>query len=226
MSAPTGAAPPEPLPVTEIYDREYFQTIPGEHQTRFDRARDERVVRLVERHGPPAGGRSWLLDIGCGYGHLLAAFRGRYRLAGIDLSDHASSEARRRLPGVNVLRADVQRGLPFGHRFGVVLAINVVEHLPDPAAAVRTVRESLEPGGLCVVHLPTVNGPVSRLIYRFAYAGDPTHVYRPSGLEVRRLFEAAGFETVEESYAPHTALLLSGLGWHPAYLAAFRKRNE
>jgi hypothetical protein len=77
-----------------------------------------------------------------------------------------------------------------------------------------------------VIHLPTVNGALSRLIYRFAYAGDPTHVYRPSGREVRRMFESVGFDTVHESYAPHTPWLLSGLAWHPAYLAAFRKRAE
>ncbi|HEV3474239.1 MAG TPA: class I SAM-dependent methyltransferase [Actinomycetota bacterium] len=216
---------PKPGVTAESYDREYFRTIPGERQTRFDRARDDRVVALVSRHGPPANGDTWLLDIGCGYGHLLARFRDRYRIAGIDLSDHASGVAREALPGTHVIQADIQRELPFGHRFGVVLAINVIEHLPDPRAAVRRITEALDPGGLCVIHLPTVNGPVSRLIYRFAYAGDPTHVYRPSGREVRRLFEAEGFEMVEGSFAPHTPWLLSGLGWHPAYLAAFRKRQ-
>ena len=218
--------PAEPAAPDHPYDRDYYRTIPGEHQTRFDRARDDRVVRLVLRYGPPADGLTWLLDIGCGYGHLLARFRDRYRLAGIDLSEHAIGQARDRLPGIPVLRADVQHGLPFEHRFGVVLAINVIEHLADPAAAVEQIEEAVEPGGLCVVHLPTVNGPVSRCIYRFAYAGDPTHVYRPSGRDVRRLFREAGFELVEESFAPHTPWLLSELGWHPAYLAAFQKRDE
>lgn len=226
MTKATESAPSRPGASADPYNQEYYRTIPGEQQTRFDRARDDRVVRLVERHGPRADGGTWLLDIGCGYGHLLARFRGRYRLAGIDVSDHASAEAGRRLTGTPVVQADIQRGLPFGHRFGVVLAINVIEHLEDPPAAVRRILEALEPGGLCVIHLPTVNGPVSRLIYRFAYAGDPTHMYRPSGRQVRRLFESVGFEALEESYAPHTPWLLSGVGWHPAYLAAFRNRAE
>lgn len=226
MTKATESAPSRPSAAADPYNQEYYRTIPGEHQTLFDRARDERVVRLVERQGPPGDASAWLLDIGCGYGHLLARFRERYRLAGIDLSDHASAVAGRRLAGTPVVQADIQRGLPFGHRFGVVLAINVIEHLEDPAAAVRQIHEALEPGGLCVIHLPTVNGAISRLIYRYAYAGDPTHLYRPSGREVRRLFESEGFETVEESYAPHTPWLLSGVGWHPAYLVAFRKRAE
>jgi SAM-dependent methyltransferase len=127
------------------------------------------------------------------------------------------------IPGASVVTADVQRPLPFTHAFDVVLAINVVEHLQDPAAGVGAISEALVPGGLCVVHLPTVNGLVSRAIYRFAYSKDPTHIYRPSGNEVRRLFESLGLAEVEGSFAPHRRWLGSGRGWHPAYLAAFRR---
>jgi SAM-dependent methyltransferase len=207
------------------YDEDYFRVLYGDvpGQTRFDRARDDRVVRLVRRHAPPWSEGAALLDIGCGYGYLLRRFLERYRLVGIDLSAHAAARTTTRIPGALVLAADVQRTLPLDHRFDVVLAVNVVEHLPDPAVAVESIREVLLPGGLCVIHLPTINGPVSRLIYRFAYARDPTHVYRPSGPHVRMLFEGSGFRTLEASYAPHARWLGSGLGWHPAYLAAFRR---
>ena len=208
------------------YDEEYFRTLYGDvpAQTRFDRARDDRVERLVRRHAPPRTATSLLLDIGCGYGYLLRRFRGAYRLAGIDVSHHAAGVARVAIPGALVVTADVQRPLPFRTRFDVVLAINVVEHLPDPETGVSSIHEALVPGGLCVVHLPTINGLVSRAIYRFAYAKDPTHVYRPSGNNLVRLFEAGGFDVLEGSYAPHVPWLGSRLGWHPAYLAAFRRR--
>jgi SAM-dependent methyltransferase len=207
------------------YDQEYFRTLYGRvpRQTRFDRARDDRVVRLVRRHAPPRGEGSALLDIGCGFGYLLRRFAGRYRLVGIDVSAHAAGVARMSHPGVTVVTADVQRPLPFRHPFDVILAVNVVEHLDDPAAGARSIHRALVPGGLCVVHLPTINGLVSRAIYRFAYARDPTHVYRPSGDEVRGLFEDVAFRTLEDSYAPHVRWLGADLGWHPAYLAAFRR---
>lgn len=131
--------------------------------------------------------------------------------------------ARKAVPGASVVTADIEKPLPFGDEFDVVLAINVIEHLRDPAAGVRTIRDALVPGGLLVAHLPTINGPVSRLIYRFAYAKDPTHIYRPSGEEVRRLLESNGFETVEWSFAPHRPWLGAYVGWHPAFLAAFRR---
>lgn len=207
------------------YDESYYRTLYGDvpRQTRFDRARDDRVAGLVRRHAPRRRRDSALLDIGCGYGYLLRRFRGRFRLVGIDVSAHAAHQATVRIPGALVLTADVQHALPFDHLFDVVLAVNVIEHLPDPAAGIESIRDALVPGGLCVIHLPTINGPVSRLIYRFAYAGDPTHVYRPSGRDVRRLFDEQGFRMLQASYAPHVWWLGSGLGWHPAYLAAFRR---
>jgi SAM-dependent methyltransferase len=216
-----------PEPVVE-YDQEYFSTLYGRvpRQSRFDRARDDRVVRLVERFAPPPREGSALLDIGCGYGYLLARFRDHYRLVGVDLSPHAALRATVGVPEAVILAADVQRPLPFDRPFDVILAVNVIEHLPDPGRAVEHLWEGLVPGGVCVIHLPTINGSMSRLIYRFAYAKDPTHVYRPSGRQVRAVFEECGFVTLEESYAPHTPLLGSRLGWHPAYLAAFRKRGD
>jgi SAM-dependent methyltransferase len=181
------------------------------------------VVSLVDRWAPERRSDAALLDVGCGYGHLLARFQDRYELYGVELSEHAAAEARSRLPRAHVLRADLQRGLPFRERFDVVLAINVIEHLPDPRAGVRALREALVPGGIAVIHLPTINGAASRAIYRLAYAGDPTHVYRPSSREVRGLFGAEGFTLLEGSHAPHSRWMLSGLRWHPAYLAAFRR---
>jgi SAM-dependent methyltransferase len=205
------------------YDETYYRELCGQKQTRFDRARDDRVVELVGRHAPPLRPGSALLDIGCGYGHLLKRFASRYRLAGIDVSEHAAGVAGERVPGAVIVVGDLQRPFPFSQRFDVVLAINVLEHLPDPVAGVGAIHTALADGGLCVVHLPTINGPVSRLIYRMAYSKDPTHIYRPSGKEVRRLFESQGLVEVESSYAPHRRWLGSGLGWHPAYLGAFRR---
>ena len=180
------------------------------------------MARLVDRWAPERRSDAALLDVGCGYGHLLARFRDHYELYGVELSDHAAAMARDRLPRAHVLRADLQRGLPFRGRFDVVLAINVVEHLADPRAGVAALAGTLRDRGVAVIHLPTINGPVSRGIYRFAYAGDPTHIYRPSSREVVRLFESEGFTLLEGSHAPHSRWMLSGVRWHPAYLAALR----
>lgn len=210
-------------PGAASYDQDYFRRLYGEvpDQSRWDRGRDARIEKLVMEHADPGGGS--LLDVGCGFGYLLARFRDRYRTFGIEVSSHAGPLARAHA-GARIAVADLQGGLPFREdAFDVVVAINVVEHLPDPEAGVRAIRDVLRPGGLCVIHLPTIGGPVSRLLYRAFYAADPTHVYRPSSREIRRLFEAHGFRTLRHSHAPHVpGWLWRRVTWNPAYLAVFR----
>ncbi|MGH2659777.1 MAG: class I SAM-dependent methyltransferase [Actinomycetota bacterium] len=210
----------------DAYDAEYFTTLYGAspRQTWADRKRDARVVDLVRRYAPPPSGDDALLDVGCGFGYLLERFHGRFALYGIDLSAHAVRETRTRLDGATVVEANVEGGIPFRRSFRVILAVNVIEHLHDPGAGVANIGRALAPGGLCVVHLPTVNNLLNRAIYRFTYAKDPTHVFRPSGDEVVGLFRSEGFRLIEQSYAPHVPRALwNTVRVHPAYLAAFRR---
>ena len=210
----------------DAYDAEYFTTLYGAspRQTWADRKRDARVVDLVRRYAPPSGNGDAILDVGCGFGYLLERFAGRFSLYGVDLSPVAVRASGLRLDGAVLAQANVEQGIPFRRLFQVVLAVNVIEHLPDPRAGVANIARALTPGGLCVVHLPTVNNLLNRAIYRLTYAKDPTHVFRPSGDEVVSLFRSAGLALVEQSYAPHVPRgLWNLLRAHPAYLAAFRR---
>lgn len=164
--------------------------------------------------------------MGCGFGYLLDRFRGRFQLYGLDISSVAVRASGLRLDGAALAQANVEQGIPFRRSFQVALAVNVIEHLPDPRAGVANLARALVPGGLCVVHLPTVNNLLNQAIYRFTYAKDPTHVFRPSGDDVVALFGASGLRLVEQSYAPHVPRAVWNLlRAHPAYLAAFRRDN-
>lgn len=117
-----------------------------------------------------------------------------------------------------------EKGVPFSRRFDAVLAVNVLEHLRNPAAAATVIHDALVPGGVAVVHLPTIDNPASRIIYKLTYARDHTHVYRPSAREVRALFASVGLTLVDDSHCPHVPRSMWNLvPWHPAYLAVFRR---
>lgn len=208
------------------YDETYFSTLYGDtpRQSWADRSRDRGIELLIDAWAKPDTPDDALLDVGCGYGYLLERFRGRYSLYGTDISQHAVNVAVARLPEGTFGTADVQQGLPFDRLFQAILLVNVLEHLPRPAEAVVALRESLAPGGVCVVHLPTINNLVNRLYYRFSYAQDATHVYRPSGDDTTRLFAEHGFELCTASYAPHRpAWLWRSLKPFPPFLAAYRR---
>lgn len=62
------------------------------------------------------------------------------QLQGLELDAGALSRAQGRCPGVPLVRADVY-ALPFdSEAFDLVLCLEVLEHLPEPAQALREIR--------------------------------------------------------------------------------------
>jgi SAM-dependent methyltransferase len=97
-----------------------------------------------------------VLEVGCGVGSQtvhLARSSPAARFVSVDLSAGSLALARRRVeaavPGARVrwCRADLRRP-PFGDAsFDEVFVCFVLEHLPDPAAALAGLRRVLRPGG-------------------------------------------------------------------------------
>ncbi|PPK95913.1 methyltransferase family protein [Kineococcus xinjiangensis] len=96
-----------------------------------------------------------LLDVGCGAGSItadLAALVAPGAVVGVDTSAEALDAARahcarRGVEGVTFTAADAT-ALPFpDDSFDVVHAHQVLQHLPDPVAALREMRRVCRPGG-------------------------------------------------------------------------------
>ena len=84
-----------------------------------------------------------LLDVGCAAGGFLAEMWGRCtRCVGVDVSEYALGEARKIIPsGVELLMADVEKGLPFRDgEFDVVVCGFCFEHFRGPEAAAAEIR--------------------------------------------------------------------------------------
>jgi SAM-dependent methyltransferase len=108
--------------------------------------------------GRPLSGR--VLEVGCGVGaqtvHLLEASPG-IELTAVDVSAASLNTARERVtarfPGARVrwLRADLH-DLPFPDAaFDHLFVCFVLEHVPDPGAALTALRRVLRPGGTLTV---------------------------------------------------------------------------
>ena len=95
-----------------------------------------------------------VVDVGCGTGIVLREFPWRPRiLCGCDASPTALEFTRRR--GIrDLVRGDVT-ALPFAdNSIDLLLALDVIEHLDDDAAALRELTRVLRPGGHLLLHVP------------------------------------------------------------------------
>jgi 2-polyprenyl-3-methyl-5-hydroxy-6-metoxy-1,4-benzoquinol methylase len=148
--------------------------------------------RIVATVTPLAA--SSLLDAGCGEGETLARLNGVLpaRTAAVDISEAAVRFTARRLPSVDVTRHSVD-DLPFVDRdFELVLCLEVLEHLPDPEAALTELaRVSRGHIVISVPHEPWFQiGSLLRGKYLNGFGNHAEHVNRWSRRGLRALLES------------------------------------
>ncbi len=101
-----------------------------------------------------------ILDIGCGGGLLCEPLaRLGAKITGIDAGAEASAVAQRHAEesglSIDYRHASAEEMAATGERFDVVLAMELVEHVADPAAFIATAASLLNDGGVMI--LATLN---------------------------------------------------------------------
>ncbi len=130
------------------------------------RAAAERLARIA-----PLGRRGiWrrrtrVLDVGCAYGGFLVAFAERgARVAGLEIDERyvrlAALNLRERGLEGELVHGDAAAQYPaFRERFDLVIANDILEHVPDPGAFLGRVREWLAPAGTAYLEIPNGSWP-------------------------------------------------------------------
>lgn len=120
----------------------------------------ERILDRIDSMTAPD--RRSLLEVGCAHGWFLdaAAQRG-YHVHGIEPDAPIGALALRK--GHEVTTGFFPDALPLRSRFDIIVFNDVLEHLPNPRAALAACLGRLHPGGLLVLNLPSSRGAFFRL---------------------------------------------------------------
>jgi 2-polyprenyl-3-methyl-5-hydroxy-6-metoxy-1,4-benzoquinol methylase len=153
------------------------------------------VKRLAQPVGDKAGRRAKLLDVGAGFGHFLSLAMRDYDATGLEVSTTAVAWGRERLQ-VNNHAASIY-DLPSELRgpYDVVTSWDVIEHVPDPLAALRAMRAVMRPGGILFLSTPDAGSAVARAMGpRWHYLDPVQHIVLFGRQNLSRLLEQAGFK--------------------------------
>ena len=102
-----------------------------------------------------------VLDIGCGSGENTKILKNINQYYGIDISKNSINDAYTNK--VTNLCLGTANALPFkSNSFGLVLFLDVLEHLDDEETAIQEVHRILTKDGMCIVSVPA---------FRFLWSG-------------------------------------------------------
>ncbi|HVI95750.1 MAG TPA: class I SAM-dependent methyltransferase [Anaeromyxobacter sp.] len=156
-------------------------------------------ARAVERL---AGRPGVVLDIGCGRGHLLAAFRRRgWEVQGTELDDRSAAHARE-VVGVPV-HVGAWEGWPWADaHFDAVTVWHVLEHLAEPEEALARIARLVRPGGVVMVGVPNFASPEARATKAGWFHLDvPRHACHLTPEWLSSAFARQGLEVRRRSFA-------------------------
>jgi SAM-dependent methyltransferase len=168
----------DPVPtddaLTALYnsDAEQFHWVgAGNDELVIEHAEDfDALVRFLGPATPPDR-RLRLLEVGCATGGFLRGAASRFEVEGVELNEE--SAARARASGLNVRTGRIE-DVPSASGddgFDVVVAIQLVEHLPEPGTLLAQAHRVLRPGGALYLATPAIDSA------SFAALGpDHTHV--------------------------------------------------
>ncbi len=102
-----------------------------------------------------------LLDIGTGLGTMIeVAEKLGFESEGIEFCKGLAKKARER--GFKVHSGKTEE-LHFDKKFEVITMMDVIEHLPNPLATLKSLKRFLIPGGEIIVYTPNHRSPIVRM---------------------------------------------------------------
>lgn len=136
-------------------DSSYYQEYAATEDKHWWFAARRDILRKILRKWLPPDPARRILDVGCGTGAMLELLREFGKAEGLDSSENAINHCRQRLGlDIELHEGDIPGKLPPGRSYDVVTAFDVIEHIADPLAALRQVRQLLTPSGLFICTVP------------------------------------------------------------------------
>jgi len=190
-----------------IYPNNYYayQTHTYSKFIKFMRARqlDEKVKKFLKKSGKTNNLNGLrVLEIGCGTGDLLKAFR-RFNpdisLMGIDFSEEAIKLVK--TSGFKGQAGDIYKMDLGDQKFDLIICQQLIEHLHNPLILLKQVKSWLDTRGILILETPGIES-IERKIFKGCWGGYhiPRHSFLFSEKTIKLILDKHGFEVINIFY--------------------------
>jgi len=158
-------------------------------------------AHLIRYYAPEGGNERKLYEMGSGLGDLLYLLEDEFTCIGVDLIPRSIEETLKKTTKVDASVGDATDFSRFDDgELSVVVALHLVEHLPDPQKTIRDIYAKLAPGGLFFFATPHPEYSLRRLKDRDtdAIGKDKTHINCHVPSVWKQWGEETGFTVVKQ----------------------------
>jgi len=142
-------------------------------------------------------GQKKLLEIGCGSGVYLYSMSSLgWKCWGIDISVNAIEKSKTLVPSAHIEQTFLEN-FETDELFTMVSISHVLEHIPEPVAAIRRIYKLLEPGGIIEIEVPNIGSFEAKLFGRKWKGLDvPRHITHFTSETITKILRSNGFSEI------------------------------
>lgn len=147
----------------------------------------------------PQGGS--VLEVGCGPGLMLAAFKRRgWSVLGIERNEIASEIGRNKF-GVEIVSTPIEN-LPGEAQFDLIIMFQVLEHIGDPVTLLKECSKRLAPNGILIINVPNFGSWQARFAgSKWLHLDVPRHLVHYTPQTLATTLACAGLNLSSVGYA-------------------------
>jgi SAM-dependent methyltransferase len=195
-----GKACPDEFNPETYYDASYFNGSRPDGYSDYRAARYvlqahfQHELDLLKSLGAEGG---VLLELGCAYGYFLEVAQHHYKVNGLEICEEAVADCQARgLVGVRhgTISTETLAQMPM---VDVVVLLDVIEHLPEPRAALEAAVSKLRPGGLFLITTGDFSSLCAKVMGRhWRLMTPPQHLWYFTPLSLKQMGESLGLDLI------------------------------